>query len=300
MHGVDLKHVRIVDAILRHRSFTRAAEELNVAQPWLSVQLMRLEDRLGFPLFKRNRKQAVEPTPQCLAFEQAMRPLLDAHEALIAEVALIRRQHAPTLMMGAPEFSLDIPERHALFTLFEQNLPDADLDIINGHSPSLLDQLRAGSLDVTLALGPFSHGPELEHLVIAKSQLSLLMPEQHPLHDRSPLSLEDLRGYSVGNFRRRLNPPVYDQLAEHFDRHGVKLVNLPEATLRSAIQYAGSNGVPIITLEWIKNVVVGVQGMALRPLADPGVGLELQLVKRAGDTRPKILSLWEQASSVAC
>ncbi len=299
MQGVDVKQVRLFEAVSRHRSFTRAAAELHVAQPWLSVQIRRLEDVLGFPLFARNRKQAVELTPQAKDFMPLASAFLAAHDTLAREVGMIRRQHAATLMLGAPEFSSDIPERPALLNAVQAEFPHIDLDIINGHSPMLLDQLRAGTIDLTLALGPFPHGPEFEDVVVADTQLSLLIPDGHPLSGAKQVTLSDLRGMSVGNFRRRLNPPVYDQMASHFDDCGVEMVNFPEATIRGVIQYAATNQMPVIVLEWMKGVVAEMTGITLCPLIAPTVRLQLLLVRRSDDDRPQVRALWSQAEKMA-
>ncbi|KGI83710.1 hypothetical protein JY98_16460, partial [Exiguobacterium mexicanum] len=42
--------------IAEEGSFTRAAERLHVAQPWLSARLKKFEEQLGFPLFTRNTR----------------------------------------------------------------------------------------------------------------------------------------------------------------------------------------------------------------------------------------------------
>ena len=55
MTGLDVRLVRSFVAVADERSFTRVAERLNIAQPWLSVQVRKLEEQLGFRLFERNR-----------------------------------------------------------------------------------------------------------------------------------------------------------------------------------------------------------------------------------------------------
>src|SRR5215216_5456607 len=50
---MELRQLRYVEAVDRHRHFTRAAEELHVAQSALSHQIRRLEAELGTELFER-------------------------------------------------------------------------------------------------------------------------------------------------------------------------------------------------------------------------------------------------------
>src|SRR5438094_8929274 len=54
--------LRTLEAIARHGSFSRAARELNLTQPAVSMQVAQLERRLGLPLLERVGKRAF-PTP---------------------------------------------------------------------------------------------------------------------------------------------------------------------------------------------------------------------------------------------
>src|SRR5688572_12288328 len=51
----SLTALRCFDASVRHRSFTRAAREVNLTQGAVSHQVLGLEELLGVPLFVRNR-----------------------------------------------------------------------------------------------------------------------------------------------------------------------------------------------------------------------------------------------------
>jgi DNA-binding transcriptional LysR family regulator len=53
---MELRHLRTLDAIARHGSFTRAAEELHLAQSALSQQVRRLEAELGVDLLTRTSR----------------------------------------------------------------------------------------------------------------------------------------------------------------------------------------------------------------------------------------------------
>jgi LysR family transcriptional regulator, regulator of gene expression of beta-lactamase len=53
---IPLNALRAFEAAARHRSFTRAAEELCVTQAAISHQVKGLEDRLGVSLFRRSNR----------------------------------------------------------------------------------------------------------------------------------------------------------------------------------------------------------------------------------------------------
>lgn len=62
-----LKSLQVFEAAARHLSFTKAAEELNVTQAAVSHQVKQLEERLGFPLFRRlNRALMLTDAGQAL------------------------------------------------------------------------------------------------------------------------------------------------------------------------------------------------------------------------------------------
>jgi DNA-binding transcriptional LysR family regulator len=85
---VELRHLRVFEAVARLHSFTQAAEELAITQPALSRTVRQLEDALGVTLLDRSSRH-VELTP-------AGRTFLDHVERVLAELergfGALRRQ----------------------------------------------------------------------------------------------------------------------------------------------------------------------------------------------------------------
>ena len=59
-----LHQLKIFDAVARHLSFARAAEELHLTPPALSIQVKQLADVIGHPLFEQIGKK-ISLTPTC-------------------------------------------------------------------------------------------------------------------------------------------------------------------------------------------------------------------------------------------
>src|ERR1700759_5155682 len=75
---VELRHLRVFEAVARLKSFTHAADELNITQPALSRTIRQLEEALGVKLLDRSSRH-VETT-------QAGRTFFEHVERVLAEL----------------------------------------------------------------------------------------------------------------------------------------------------------------------------------------------------------------------
>ena len=85
------------EAVARHGSLTRAADELNVTQSAVSKQVKYLEEALGFALFER-RHRGVELTPAGRELLDAAQPLLQSLEATVARIRQRRTERAVSIV----------------------------------------------------------------------------------------------------------------------------------------------------------------------------------------------------------
>ena len=79
-HGT-LVQLRVFEAVVRHGGYTRAAAELHLAQPTVSVQVKKLTETVGTPLLELTGRQ-VRPTPAGSALYQACLDLFARLSAL--------------------------------------------------------------------------------------------------------------------------------------------------------------------------------------------------------------------------
>ena len=84
---LEVRHLRVIDAIVREGGVSRAAERLNLTQPAVSHALRDLEDRLGVKLFERGARR-MRPTPECERLLRAAGIVLDELSRAEDDVAL--------------------------------------------------------------------------------------------------------------------------------------------------------------------------------------------------------------------
>ena len=147
---MELRQLRSVEAVARHRHFTRAAEELHVAQSALSHQIRRLEDELGTPLFERTSRR-VTPTEAGQAIAARARRVLAEVDGARAEVDELRGVLRGRIWIGPllPAGDLDVP---GLLARFRQAHPGVEVGLREGIAAEMLRLLAADELDAAFCL----------------------------------------------------------------------------------------------------------------------------------------------------
>jgi len=147
---VELRQLRYAEAVARHSHFTRAAEELHVAQSALSHQIRRLEDELGTELFERtSRTVTVTEAGQAVA-EQA-RLILSQVDGLHEEVDELRGLVRGRLSVGAtlPAGEIDVP---SVLVGFSEAFPGIEVDLYEGTAGDMRGYLETGRVDAAFSL----------------------------------------------------------------------------------------------------------------------------------------------------
>src|SRR5215475_9488190 len=98
--SVELRQLRSVEAVARHRHFTRAAEELHLAQSALSHQVRKLEDELGIALFERTSRRVI-PTEAGAVIASCAREVLATVDAARAQLDELRGVLRGRIWVGA-------------------------------------------------------------------------------------------------------------------------------------------------------------------------------------------------------
>jgi LysR family transcriptional activator of glutamate synthase operon len=147
---VELRQLRYVEAVARRRHFTRAAEELHVAQSALSHQIKRLEAELGTVLFERTSRR-VAPTDAGEAVAARARRVLAEIDGVREEVDELRGVMRGHVSIGAllPAGRLDVPR---LVARFSETHPGIEVGMREGTAGDMLRYLLADEVDAAFAM----------------------------------------------------------------------------------------------------------------------------------------------------
>ncbi len=187
---MEVHQLRYFCAVAETGSFTRAAEQEQVAQPSLSQQIMKLEEELGVRLFDRLGR-TVRLTGFGHVFLPRARAILFELKAAKEEVAEQQSSVSGPVCVGviptiAPYF-LPLP-----LALFSRKYPQASITVVEDITVHLMDRLRAGQIDLAVLALPM-RGHDIESFELRTERLFAILPRTHRLAKKRKIMLKDLR-----------------------------------------------------------------------------------------------------------
>jgi DNA-binding transcriptional LysR family regulator len=189
--SVELRQLVYVEAVARHGHFTRAAEELRVAQPAVSAQVRRLEAELGVPLFRRTTRR-VELTGAGERFLVRARRVLTELDAARAEAGRAAGVVAGRVLLGAIQ-SLDPYDLPGCLAGFHAEYPEVEVELRSGTAAWMLAAVRDRRLDLALAPVPDAALQDVAVTSLFTEELVLALPPDHRLAGRDGVAPVDLR-----------------------------------------------------------------------------------------------------------
>jgi LysR family transcriptional regulator, transcription activator of glutamate synthase operon len=191
---MELRQLRYVEAVARHRHFTRAAEELHVAQSALSHQIRRLEAELGTDLFSRTSR-SVTVTEAGEAVAARARGVIDQVDGLRHEVDELRGLVRGELGVGAtlPAGEIDVP---GVLVRFSEAYPGIEVELQEGTAAEMMSYLLDGRIDAAFSLLANEPPPEVAVERLGEEEIVAAFPAgEGP--DRERVSAAELARHSM-------------------------------------------------------------------------------------------------------
>lgn len=189
---MDLRHLRYFMAVAKEEHFGRAAQQLNIVQPALSMQIRSLEEELGGPLFVRTSRKVELTDAGKLLLVEAERTLKQAEHAKSVVQSSLRGETG-TVRVGFVGNAVLTGKMTTDLQKFRERYPSAVVEL---HEMSPHEQSSAileGVIDVGYAAETGFHlSPELMLTKVMSAPVVVVMSSNHPLADAETVSLKSL------------------------------------------------------------------------------------------------------------
>jgi DNA-binding transcriptional LysR family regulator len=150
--NIQLTHLQTLAAVARHGSFSRAARELRLTQPAVSMQVRQLENELGVALLERVGKRSYTTKAGELLLAHAGRAMQELERGLEL-VQQLRGIVAGRIRLGTSA-SFSIYLLPSALRKFRARYPQTELVVVTGNAPEITRAVVANELDVGIVSLP--------------------------------------------------------------------------------------------------------------------------------------------------
>ena len=269
---LQVAHLRTLQAIAHHGSFSRAAQALNLTQPAVSMQVRHLEQALGLPLLERVGKRAFLTRAGQLLLDHADRALREL-EAAVERVQQLRGVVAGRVRLGTSA-SISIYLLPPALRRFRTRHPETEVVVVTGNAAEITRAIVANTLDVGIVSLPV-RDRELAVTPFFHDELVAIAPPERTWRRMKTVDAPSLAGYPLILFEA--GATLRRVIDGWFHRAGVAPRSPMELGNTEAIKKLVEAGLGLSVTSWfsVKNEVRAgsLTAMRLMPALERQVGL---------------------------
>ena len=264
---LTLRQLKVFETVARLSGFSRAAKELHLAQPTVSLQVRQLADAIGVPLYEQIGKKIyiTEAGEAVRAAAAEAFGVFDRLEMQLAELKGLRTGHLKVAVVTTAKYF--IPR---LLGPFVRHYPGIDIAMDVGNRSEIVARLGRNEDDLYI-MGMPPAGMDFERHRFVENPIVAIAPRGHPLGGGQRVSLARL---AQEPFLLREQGSGTRMAVERFIKsHGAKLKVRMELGSNEAIKQAvaGGLGLSLLSLHALKNelarkevVMLDVEALPIR------------------------------------
>lgn len=250
-----LRQLQVFETIVRLGSFTRAAEELFLTQPTVSMQIKKLASVVGLPLFEQIGRN-VQPTEVGLELYQACRDIFKTLSNLEMKISDLKGIKRGRLRLGAiTNAKYFVPE---VLGQFSSLYPGIEVALKVTNRDRIIERMRNNEDDLFIMGQAPPDDFAVETLPIAPNPLVVLAPQNHPLVGQKNIPLA--RIIEEPFLLREPGSGTRDATLRLFSEHGLRPKVRMELGSNEAIKHAIVGGLGISVLSLHTLTIEGTKG----------------------------------------
>lgn len=216
---IDPRHLEIITAIVDHGGLTEGAQAVGRAQPSVSRTVAMMEARIGAPLFEKNKRPLV-PTELCLALAAEGRKIVNATGSASSIVSMFKTGHRGMVRIGGTPVFMD-GVVSGIIAEFQKSYPNVRMEQSYAYAAELMEQLKAGTLDVAILPLRAASLPEgFQFTAMLPGRNVIACGSHHPLIRKGPLRVSDIAFYPW--IAPPTSSPLYQDMRNILTEIGVK------------------------------------------------------------------------------
>lgn len=255
MVNMKLRKIDVFCAVVRHMSFSKAAEECHIAQSAVSQHIRALEEELGFALFERSTRK-VSFTDAGQSFYVDCVKLMAGFDEALARATSAHKKKISTLTLGIEGLMQNEIKAKAI-KAFSVLHPDVEIVLSQIDRDEKYEQLVLGKIDIVFDIPKYyTLNPRIGKCGEIINRHCLMVSRDHPLADRGVVSKAELAQYTTfwGGI-----PKVEDYVIgiylDFFRSSGIEpgnVIYVPEQDIAAFMVSAnmGGNIVPCSEKDW--------------------------------------------------
>ncbi|MGI6739292.1 MAG: LysR family transcriptional regulator [Christensenellales bacterium] len=204
---MQLSQLQYFCATYINRSISKAAQQLFVSQPTISIAIKKLEEELNNLLFIRINN-CIIPTEEGTIFFLQAQEILRQVETAKQNMINISRQET-TIRLGIPYITAIylIPKFRRFEREFHKKHPEIHLKISEENPESIADMLRSKQLDLAVDAFKDPYFADFNGMILCEHQIYLCVNKQHPLASKELITPDMLIGETIAtNYSEKAFP----------------------------------------------------------------------------------------------
>ncbi|MBO3457697.1 LysR substrate-binding domain-containing protein [Aetokthonos hydrillicola Thurmond2011] len=242
MNQATLHQLKVFEAAARHSSFTRAAEELFLTQPTVSMQIKQLTKSVGLPLFEQVGKRIylTEAGRELFATCKQIFDTIAQFEMKVADLKGLKQGQLRLAVITTAKYF--IPR---LLGPFCQLYPGIEIALQVTNHEGIMERM-AGNQDDLYIMSQVPEHLDVTFQPFLENPLVVLAPANHPLAKQKNIPIERLADEPF--IVREPGSGTRRSVQKLFDEHGVMVKVKLELGSNEAIKQAIAGGLGISVL----------------------------------------------------
>jgi DNA-binding transcriptional LysR family regulator len=286
---LTLRQLRVFEAVARHASFSRAAEELHLSQPAVSMQVKQLEENVGMPLLEQQGKRTVltEAGREIYDLSRRVANQIDQTEENLAQLRGDIGGRLRLAVVGTANYF--VPQ---LVTAFREANPDVTVSLTVNNRSSVVNTLAFNERDLAI-MGDLPPAADLEGTPFMENHLVVIGPQHHGLAGRGRVPLERLKQEVF--LIREPGSSSRAAMEDIFAMHGMSFATGMEMSSNESIKQAvqAGLGLGIISLHTIA-LELETRRLAVLPVEGFPVVRQWHIAHRTGKRLPAVAEKFRQ------